>query len=95
MSVGKDNLINTKVEWDLFAKANAFFVLAATGSTCENCCTSEPILKDLQELIKDKNVISYPEKIKRKKKIVRKEIKIARIDLANDVLVQNLPFLSD
>ena len=88
-------MINTKAEWDAFAKANTFFVLGATGSTCDICCTTEPILNDLQGFIKDKNVISYPEKNHKKKKIVRKEIKIARIDLSNEHLIQDLPFLRD
>ena len=48
LSVGKENMINTKADWDAFAKANTFFVLGATGSTCEDCCTTEPILNDLQ-----------------------------------------------
>ena len=47
-------------------------------------------MKDLEKLIKDKAVLSYPEKIKKTKKIVRKEIKIVRIDRMNKRLTKKL-----
>ena len=81
LSVGKENLIKTKVEWDRFVKENPFFVVSISDSKCPLCCRAEPLLRDIERAIKDKAIFSYPEKNVKKKKIVRKEIKIARIDL--------------
>ena len=41
-------------------------------------------------MIKDKAVLSYPEKNKKTKKIIRKEIKIVRIDRMNKKLTKKL-----
>ena len=81
LSVGKENLLQTKVEWDRFVKENPFFVVSISDSKCPLCCRAEPILESLENAIKDKAIFSYPEKNVKKKKIVRKEIKIARIDM--------------
>ena len=48
------------------------------------------MLKRLEEMIKNKAVLSYPEKNKKTKKIVRKEIKIVRIDRKNKTLNDKL-----
>ena len=53
-------------------------------------CKVEPILKRLLEVVGDKKVFSYPEKNAKKKKIIRKEIKVARIDLQNNELIKHL-----
>lgn len=74
LSVARENLINTKEEWDEFRSKNEFFVVAAADSSCAKCCDSEPLLNDLLSFIKDKAVFSYPEKNKKQKKIVRREI---------------------
>ena len=89
LGVASENMINTKAEWDDFVKANPFFVLGATDSKCKQCCRSEPILNELNAML-ERRVLTYPEKDKKKKKIVRKEIKIARIDFANKTLMSNL-----
>ena len=81
LSVGKENLIKTKVEWDRFVKENPFFVVSISDSKCALCCRAEPLMESLERATKDKAIFSYPEKNVKKKKIVRKEIKIARIDM--------------
>ena len=83
LSVASENLINSLAEWDDFQAKNPFFVVGAADSTCDKCCDSEGLLQDLQHAVKDKKLLSYPEKNSKKKKIVRKEIRIARVDLAN------------
>ena len=42
------------------------------------------------EKVKDKNVMSFPYKDKKTKKLIRKEIKIARIDVSNKNLIEKL-----
>ena len=74
LKVAEENIINTKQEWDAFVSKNQFFVVGAADSKCRQCCNSEPLLRDLQDAIKDKSIFSYPEKNKKQKKIVRKEI---------------------
>ena len=54
-----------------------------TDSKCLLCCRPEPILIDLEKAVKDMNILSYPQSDKKKKKKVRKEIKIVRIDPSN------------
>ena len=39
-------------------------------------------------MVKDKARLSYPEVNKKKKKIVRKEIKVARVDTADDEFIE-------
>ena len=90
LSVASENIIQTKEEWDAFQAKNPFFVVGAADSTCEKCCDSEPLLLELQKVTKDKAIFSYPDVLKKKKKIVRKEIAVARIDLANKVLTEKL-----
>lgn len=90
LSVASDNLINTLAEWDKFVASNQFFVVGAADSTCSQCCDSEVLLQELSRSLKDKLLLSYPEKNTKKKKIVRKEIQIARIDLANRDLIEKL-----
>ena len=65
LSVGIDNLIKTKPEWDKFVKENPLFVVGGADSTCPGCCDSEIILRDLLEYTKDKARLSYPEKHKK------------------------------
>ena len=90
LDVAAENIIHNKAEWDQFVDKNNFFVVAAADSTCKSCCDSEPLLLQLEKAIKDKALFSYPEKHKKQKKIVRKEIKLARVDLANKELVEVL-----
>ena len=90
LSVGAENLINTKEEWEAFVEKNPFFIVGGADSTCEKCCDSEPLLKELEKAVKNKAIFSYPEKNKKQKKIVRKEIKIARVDLNNKKLTEKL-----
>jgi hypothetical protein len=47
LSVGIENLIKTKPEWDQFVRENPLFVVGGADSTCEACCDSEVILRDL------------------------------------------------
>ena len=47
-------------------------------------------MQDLQKMLKDKVQFSYPEKHKKQKKIIRKEIKIVRVDLNDKELTQKL-----
>ena len=71
-------------------KSNEFFILGVSDSTCKECCQSEQLLDDINNKLKDKASLSYPEKTtnkKGKKVIIRKEIPIVRIDLANKELV--------
>ncbi len=65
-------------------------MVGAADSSCASCCQSEPILRDLEKVVKDKAFFSYPEKHKKQKKIIRKEIGIARIDLANKKMTEAL-----
>lgn len=65
-------------------------MIGATEDGCEKCCETEPILAELQDALKDKARMSYPEKLPKKKKIVRREIPIVRIDTANKSLVSAL-----
>ena len=90
LSSVSENLIKTKAQWDAFIEANPFVVVGAADSDCPGCCESEPILRDLRELTKGKNKLSYPEKHKKQKKIIRKEIQIARVDLQDKVLTEKL-----
>ena len=62
LSVAKENLINTKDEWDAFVKKNPFFVLSAADSKCARCCQAEPILLDLQIVLEGKENFAYPHK---------------------------------
>ena len=55
--------------------------MSVTDSKDAKSCKAEPILKQLLDIVKDKHIFSYPEKNAKKKKIIRKEIKVARIDL--------------
>lgn len=64
--------------------------MGAADSSCVKCCDSEPLLRDLLAFVKDKAVFSYPEKNKKQKKIVRREIKVARVDLKNKELTEKL-----
>ena len=90
LSVGNENLISSKAEWEAFTKKHPFFVLGVGDSSCKLCCHSEPVLNDLLEKVKDKNLLSYPHKDKKTKKLTRKEIKIARIDVANKEFIGEL-----
>lgn len=90
LSVGVDNLITTKQEWDKFSEENPMFVVGGADSTCPGCCDSEPLLSDVLEVVKDKKKFSYPQKHKKQKKIIRKEIKVARVDLNNKELTSKL-----
>ena len=90
LSIASDTILRSKQEWDDFLDKNPFFVLGLTDSTCNKCCDTEPILNELQFLVKDKAVISYPEVNKKKKKIVRKEIKIVRIDTSDTVFLDEM-----
>ena len=90
LSMANDNLIGSKAEWDTFVKGNPLFVVGGADSTCERCCESEPLLHDLQQELQGKAKFSYPQKHKKQKKIVRKEIKVARVDLNNKDLTQKL-----
>ena len=74
--------ISSKSYWDKFIKENPFFVMYVTESKCLLCCRPEPILRELENALKDMNIFSYPHSQgdKKKKKKVRKEIKIVRID---------------
>ena len=90
LSVGVNNLITTKHEWDKFSEENPMFVVGGADSTCPGCCDSEPLLSDVLELVKDKKKFSYPQKHKKQKKIIRKEIKVARVDLNNKELTSKL-----
>ena len=64
--------------------------MSVTDSKNVYSCKAEPILKVLSDIAKDKHIFSYPEKNAKKKKIVRKEIKVARIDLNNNELITYL-----
>lgn len=90
LSVAADNLINTKAEWEAFTKTHPLFVVGAADSACATCCDSEPLLNDLRKAIESKTMLSFPEKNKKQKKIVRREIGLARVDLSNKVLVEHL-----
>ena len=90
LSIAKENIINTKAEWDAVVKKNPFFIVSASDSKCELCCRAEPILRDLTPSLLGRHMLSYPEKNKKTKKIVRREIKIFRVDLANKKLVGSL-----
>ena len=71
-------------------KENDFFILGVSDSACNRCCDSEPLLSDIYKKAKDKSVISYPDKVKKKggkKVIVRKEIPVVRLDVANKELM--------
>ena len=90
LSVASDIILRSKQEWDDFLDKNPFFVLGLADSTCAKCCDSEPILNQLQNFVKDKAVMSYPEVNKKKKKVVRKEIKIVRIDTSDDAFLEQM-----
>ena len=90
LSVATENNIRSKEDWDEFVAKNDFFIVGAADSSCTKCCDSEPLLRDLLSFIKDKAVFSYPEKNKKQKKIVRREIKLVRIDLNNKELTEKL-----
>jgi len=47
LSVASDNIIRTKAVWDSFIDANPLVIIAAADSDCEQCCDSEPVLRDL------------------------------------------------
>ena len=64
--------------------------MSVTNSKDAKSCKAEPILKQLLDIVKDKNIFSYPEKNAKKKKIIRKEIKVARIDLQNSDFITYL-----
>ena len=88
MSVARENLISSKAEWDAFTKKHPFFVLGVGDSACKRCCTSEPVLNDLLGKVKDKSLMSYPHKDKKTKRLTRKEIQIARLDVSNKEFMQ-------
>ena len=44
LSVAKENLIETKAEWDIFLKENPLIVVSISDSKCIKCCRAEPIL---------------------------------------------------
>ena len=90
MTVAVENLISTKAEWDAFVKKHPLFVLGVGDSACKMCCESEPVLNDLLSKTKGKNLLSYPVKDKKSKKIKRNEIPIARIDVANKAFIEKL-----
>jgi hypothetical protein len=90
LSVASDSIIRTKADWDDFVAKNEFFVVGGADSTCQTCCDSEPLLRDLLNTIKDKATFSYPEKNKKQKKVVRREIKLVRVDLNDKDLVEKL-----
>ena len=85
-----DNLISTKKEWDAFIKEHKFFVLAITDFACGRCCKAEHILGKLEKAIEKKSILSYPYKNPSKKKIFRKEIKLARMNTENKWLIHSL-----
>ena len=64
--------------------------MGAADSTCAKCCDSEPLLQELYNATNNKAIFSYPDVLKKKKKIVRKEIAVARIDLDNKDLTEKL-----
>ena len=90
LQVGAENLITTKAEWDKFSEENPMFVVGGADSTCPGCCDSESLLSGLLEVVKDKKRFSFPQRHKKQKKIIRKEIKIARVDLDNKELTSKL-----
>ena len=61
--------------------------MGLSDSSCSKCCNTEPILEQILAMVKDKAILSYPEVNKKKKKIVRKEIKVARIDTSETEFV--------
>ena len=68
--------------------------MGVADSSCKTCCDSEPLLNDILKKVKDKTVLSYPEKTtkKGKKVIIRKEIPLVRIDVANKELLTQLQY---
>ena len=82
LSVGKENLIETIGQWNVFIQVNPFFLLGMGDSGCApECCETEPILDGLSKHFAGKSSLSYPTKSGG-----REEIKIARMDLANEEL---------
>jgi len=81
LTVAKENLIHAS-EWPQFVKKNPFFVLGLTDSSCVKCCESEPLLAYLKEKTASRE-FTYPHKDPKKKKIIRKEIPIVRVDLGD------------
>ena len=69
-------------------------MLGIGNSACKMCCNSEPVLSNLLEKLKGKNIMSYPYKDKKSKKIIRKEIPIARIDVKNKDFIEQLRFVN-
>jgi len=65
LSAASDNIIRSKAAWDAFIEANPFVVIGGADSGCSTCCDSEPMLRDLAELIEGKAKFSYPEKHKK------------------------------
>ena len=90
LSVAKDTVLSSKTEFNEFIEKNPMIVMGLTDSTCAKCCETEPILEQILEKVKDKAILSYPEVNKKKKKIVRKEIKVARIDTSDDKFVEEM-----
>jgi len=90
LSVAAENTVRSRADWDSYVEKYPLFVAAAADSKCSGCCDSEPLLRDLEVFVKDKAVFSYAEKNKKQKKIVRKEVKIVRVDLADKALVEKL-----
>ena len=91
LSIAKESIINTKKEWDAFVPYNPLFVLATADSTCAECCTSEPFLRDLNEIIEDKKIFAhYTHKLVKQRKVIKAKLKLVRIDLSNKELVEEL-----
>ena len=65
LSVARENLLQTKADWDAFVEKNPLFVVGAADSSCKACCDSEPLLRDLELMVKEKSVLSFPEKHKK------------------------------
>jgi len=63
------------------------YLLGITDSTQESMCDSEPILNDFQVQF-DKKKFTYPLYSKKKKQTIRKQMTVARIDVADKKQVE-------
>lgn len=47
------NILLDKSNYEKFTKENEVFIFGVSDSTCEECCSSEPLLAYLMKLIKE------------------------------------------